>query len=199
MKNLEKFIELTGLSEADFTKLLKSTGWKAGEALKNMDSCISGTVGTAYSKEAIIEGIKNAGLYEKLADNLSNLNTMRGGAKGFKGFVFEELHATNASVSGNATTVINNNGIADLQIISAKGKISYAQVKAGYNGLSVDFTPYKGQTIVIDKGNEALISQAKKAGLKVVESDVPLEEASKLAKQMQLESKITGKITGKNN
>lgn len=199
MRTVDKFIELTGLSETDFLKLLKSTGWKTKEAFNNMDSCITGTVGSTYSREAIIEGIKNAGLYEKLADSLSRLNTMRGGENGFKGFVFEELHATNASVSGNATTVLNNNGIADLQIISAKGKISYAQVKAGYNGLKVDFTPYKGQTIVIDKGNQALISQAKKAGLKVIESDVPLEEAARLSKQMQLEGNIAEKITGKKN
>ena len=197
MKTVDRFVKLTGLSGDDFTVLLKKTGWKTREAFQNVESVVSGTVGTTYSKEAILDGIKNAGLHDKLADNLSKLNTMRGGEKGFKGFVFEELHASKATINGSKTAVINNNGIADLKIISAKGKVTYAQVKAGYKGQSVDFTKYKGQTVVIDNGNASLIRQAKKAGLKVVESDVTLEETAKLSKQMQIEGKITSKLTGK--
>jgi hypothetical protein len=187
------FKSLTGLSKVDFSKLLEATGWTTEDALKNLEYAVKGTVESSYSKEAIVAGIKNAGLYDKMAENLSNLNTMRGGTKGFKGFVFEEMHATNATLNGQSTSVINNNGIADFKIINAKGKVSYGQAKVGCKTCNVDFTKYKGQSIVIDKGNTALIKKAKAAGCKVIESDVPAEEASRIAKQMQFESKVTGR------
>ncbi len=185
-------LDSTGLSQTDFDHLLETTGWKYDEALINLNSCIAGTVGSAYSQGAILEGLKSAGLYSDLAKSLSNLNTMRGGVKGFKGFVFEEMHATEASIKGQKISVINDNGIADFQIIGPKGKISHAQSKIGYESAAVDFSKYKGQTIVIDKGNKVLIKKAKSAGLKVVESDIPGVDAQRIADQMQLESKITG-------
>ena len=40
--------------------------------------------------------------------------------------------------------------------------------------------------------NEVLIKKARAAGLKVIESDIPAEEAARLSMHMQLESKITG-------
>jgi len=121
-EDLERFAELTGLSDVDFTSLLGATGWAVDDALKNMDSCITGAVGSSYSQEAIITGIKNAGIYDKLADNLTNLNAMRGGAKGGKGFVFEHLHAADANIKGQTVSVINNNGIADFQIIASSAE-----------------------------------------------------------------------------
>ena len=191
-EDLEIFTKLTGLSDVDFASLLGATGWAVDDAIKNVDSCITGAVGSSYSQEAIITGIKNAGIYDKLADNLTNLNSMRGGAKGGKGFVFEHLHAADANLKGQTVSVINNNGIADFKIISPNGKVSFAQAKVGCNTCNVDFAKYKGQTMVIDKGNEVLIKKARAAGLKVIESDIPAEEAARLSKHMQLESKITG-------
>lgn len=189
---LESIMDVTGLSRQDIVKLMESTGWSLDQTLNNLEYGITGTVGSSYSKETIIEGVKNAGLHEKLANNLSRLNTMRGGPKGFKGFVFEELHATSATIKGQETIVLGNNGLADFQIIGPKGKISYAQAKMGYESGSIDFSAYKGQTIVVDKGNTALIEKARNAGMKVIESDVPAEEAKRLATQMQMETKITG-------
>ena len=40
-EDLERFTELTGLSDVDFTSLLGATGWAVDDALKNVDSCIT--------------------------------------------------------------------------------------------------------------------------------------------------------------
>lgn len=181
-----------GITKRDCTKLMEKTGWSVEEVSSNLKYLILGTGGAVYSEEAILEGIKNAGIYEKLADRLCSLNTMRGGTKGFKGFVFEDLHAAEATIKGQTTIVINNNGIADFKIVSANGKVKYAQAKLGYANGKIDLSPYKGQTLVVDKGNTALIKCAKDSGLKVIESEVPGSEAKRLADYMQLETKITG-------
>lgn len=181
------------IDACEFSELLNITGWKAEEAIDNINSFISGSVATVYLKNDIVNGIKNAGLYDKLSNNLSNINTMRGGTKGFKGFVFEELHATEATLQGSVTEVINNNnGVSDFIIKNADGSIMHAQAKAGYHNQNIDFSAYKGQTIIVDKGNQELINKAKNAGLKVIESDVSLKQSTNLANSMQLETKITG-------
>lgn len=181
-----------GITKIDCTNLMEKTGWSVEEVSSNLKYLILGTGGAVYSEEVILEGIKNAGIYEKLADSLGSLNTMRGGTKGFKGFVFENLHSAEATIKGQTTIVINNNGIADFKIVSANGKVKYAQAKLGYANSKIDLSPYKGQTIVVDKGNTALIKCAKDSGLKVIESDVPASEAKRVADYMQLETKITG-------
>ncbi|SHH59170.1 ubiquitin-associated-like domain-containing protein [Clostridium grantii] len=191
-EELDKLIQITGFSDVECIKLLETTGWNTEDAIINIESIVYGTTGAIISKEAIANGIKNAELYNNLANNLSQLNTMRGGTKGFKGYVFEELHATNATINGQTTLVMNNNGIADFKIIGPSGEITYAQAKIGYKTGTIDFSAYEGQTLIVDKGNKALVDKAKEAGLKVVESDVPADDAARLARQMQLESKITG-------
>ncbi|CAK7037545.1 hypothetical protein [Tissierella sp.] len=189
---VEWLLEELKIQEQEFNKILSTTGWDIDETIDNLTSFISGSAGVSYSYEDIVNGIKRTGLFEKLSNNLSNLNTMRGGTKGFKGFVFEELHAVDATLKGQITEVINNNGIPDFAIKNSDGSISYAQSKAGYNGQNIDFSPYDGQTIIVDNGNKYLINKAKEAGLDVIESDISLKESAKLAKKMQLESKITG-------
>lgn len=136
--------------------------------------------------------------YARMSDGLSSLNTMRGGTKGFKGFVAEEMHAAEATMSGKPTYVINNNGTADLVHIGKNGHKYYKQVKFGYKPGEIDFAKYKGQTIVVDKGNPYLKqykAQAAKHGVKVVESNVTKQEAETLAKLMQKETAITGAKT----
>ena len=189
---IDHLVDMSGLTRDECINLMDVNNWSVEETKDNLEFIVTGTATTAYTQEAIIAGIENAGLYSKMAENLSNLNTMRGGEKGFKGFVFEEMHATNATVNGQTTLVINNNGIADFKIIAADGKVTYAQAKLGYGNGNIDFSAYEGQTIVIDKGNTALIEKAKAANMKVVESDISAEEASRLAKNMQTETKITG-------
>lgn len=188
----DQLISLTGFNENECKQLLIKTGWSINKAVERMRSYVGG-IGSLYSKESIELGIKNAGLYEKLSNNLSTLNTMRGGTKGFKGFLFEEMHATNATIKGQVTNVINNNGIADFAIINTNGTVTYAQAKVGYGTTNIDFSTYKGQTIVVDKGNAFLIEKAKKARLEVMESNISSKEAARLAKQMQLETKIIGR------
>ena len=133
--------------------------------------------------------------YQEMGEGLSSLNTMRGGTKGFKGFVMEELEASRASSLGRRTSVINNNGLADLRHIKADGTEMLKQMKSGYKPNQIDFSRYKGQTVVIDKGNvnfKALQAAGRKAGVKVVEGHVADAEAKALADLMQLETKITG-------
>jgi hypothetical protein len=82
---------------------------------------------------------------------------MRGGAEGFKGFVFEELHATNSTLGGRITDVIGNNGLADFRTLNPDGTYTWGQAKVGYNSGSIDWSAYKGQEIIIDRGNTKLI------------------------------------------
>jgi hypothetical protein len=153
---------------------------------------LNGISGIALEKKAITTSINNSKLYSESGKKLSKLNSMRGGIKGQKGFVFEELHATKATISGQPTIVINNNGIADFAIQQSNGSIKYGQAKIGYTNQTIDFSPYKDQVIIIDKGNNYLIEQAKKQGQKYIESEVGIRDAEFLSKIRQMESKVTG-------
>ena len=133
--------------------------------------------------------------YKQAGNGLSKLNTMRGGTKGFKGFVMEEMEAAEASARGRATQVLNNNGIADLRHVKADGTTALKQMKAGYKPGQIDFSRYKGQTVVLDKGNphfRAIKAEGAKAGVKVVEGHVTAREAKAIADAMQLETRLTG-------
>lgn len=188
---IERLRLSTGLTYLECKKLLEQTNGDATKALETIDYFMSSLAGTALAKKSIEESIKNAGIYNKLASRLSEYNPYRGGPNGFKGFVFEELHAADATVHGKLTEVIANNGVADFRIMNADGTVSYAQAKIGYKNTSIDWSQYEGQTIVIDKGNKELINSARKAGREVIESNITEKEAKSLAKGMQLEAKIT--------
>ncbi len=190
---LNELAYAVGLSAGSCATLLDQTHWNTDEALENIYAYMESLNGHITIEASLIEAIRNAGVYNQLAQNLASYNTLRGGAGGFKGFVFEELHAANAAVKGTPIRVLGNNSLADFATLKADGTLQYAQAKAGYAGQTVDWTPYKGQTIIVDKGNTALANQARKAGLEVIESDVTLAETQKLTKWMQTESRIMGK------
>jgi len=61
-------------------------------ALDSVEYFAKYLTGSALAKESINTSIKNAGVYNKLAENLSKYNTNKGGTR-FKGFVFENIHA----------------------------------------------------------------------------------------------------------
>ena len=115
------------------------------------------TYGTAHAATKNAGRIKRAAkginAYEQASENLSQLNTMRGGEKGFKGFVAENMEAAESSAHGHNTTVLNDNGIADLKHAKINGVDDFKQMKIGYKPGQIDFSKYKGQTVVIDKGN----------------------------------------------
>lgn len=144
---------------------------------------------------AIKRAVKGMQAYERMGEGLSNLNTMRGGTKGFKGFVMEELEAGHASALGRHTEVINNNGIADLRHIKSNGTEVLQQVKSGYKPNQINFGKYGGQEVLVDKGNtnfRAFKEAGRKAGVRVRECHVTDAEAKKLADLMQRESRLTG-------
>lgn len=192
---INKKIELsnvTGLRIDEIESILDKNNWSIDEACLNIDQYMQSLNGKIVASKVVIDGINNAGIYSKLAENLSSYNTMRGGEDGFKGFVFEEMHAANASANGTITEVLANNGPSDFLIKNLDGTYSYGQAKVGYNTSKIDWSAYKGQDIVIDKGNKKLIESAQNAGMNVIESDISNAEAAKLAKTMQMESRITG-------
>lgn len=190
---VEKLRLITGLTSSECDKLLQETNGDAEKAFEMIEYFMDSLAGTVVAKKAIEESIKNAGIYNKLAASLSSYNTNRGGHHGFKGFVFEELHAADATVNGRLTEVIANNGRADFRIFNPDGSITEAQAKIGYRTTSVDWSLYEGQTVVIDKGNQELINSARRAGMDVIESNISEKEAKSLAKGMKLETKLTGK------
>lgn len=183
----------TNLSREESMELLNKHNGNVESALNDFNTRAKPTLATALSKTKIKENIGKCKEYTELGKSLSEYNTMRGGKKGFKGYVFEELHATDATINGQVTKVISNNGIADFKIMSNSGKVIDGQAKIGYRTKSINWDNYKNQTIIVDKGNNQLLNRAKKAGLDVVESNVSEKQAKSLASKMQIESKITGR------
>lgn len=165
--------------------------------MKNeMNSIYAGAVGTAKNVKAVHQAVRKMRAFEQAQEELSGLNTLRGGSKGFKDFVGESLEAAESSARGRTTIVLNNNGLADLKHLKTNGKAAFQQVKIGYKPGQIDFARYKGQTIVVDKGNpyfRTLKAEAAKSGVKVVEGHVTEQEARFWADAMQLETKVTGK------
>ena len=194
MSSLNEKIRLikegTGLTWSQSHYLLSECNGDVDLALESVEYFVKYLSGTTLAKEVINTNIKNAGVYNQLSKNLSKYNTSRGGTN-FKGFVFEEMHAADATINGQVTEVIANNGPADFIIKNPNGKVVHGQAKVGYENTSINWSKYQDQTIVVDKGNTKLINQAKKAGNEVIESNISKREAERLAKNMQLESKIT--------
>ena len=147
---------------------------------------------------AVQEAARAAAISGRFAAGLENLNTARGGQKGLFGFVGEEMQAADASINGKMTYVINNNGAADLVYVGKNGHKYYQQVKLGYENSfkqKINFAEYKGQTIVVDKGNPSFAkikAEGAKHGVKVIEGNITKSEAQELAKYMQQETAITG-------
>ena len=103
-----------------------------------------------------VEAAQKMAAYDTLCENLSQLNTMRGGVKGFKGFVGEQMQAANATAAGRATRVVNNNGPIDLIFDGKNGHQYPQQLKIGYKPGQIDFAKYNGQKVIVDKGNPYL-------------------------------------------
>lgn len=181
--------KITGLEPIEVKEVLTVNNWSLDDFVKNIDAYVDAISLGASIPVATATAFKNAGVYNTLSRNLSLLNTNQGGAN-FKGFLFEHLHAANATVSGTPTTVLGDNGLADFLIVQKDGKTILGQAKAGYNNTYIDFQKYKGQTIVVDKGNSQLIKRANAAGLEVIESDVSLKQSKRLSDIMKLESQI---------
>lgn len=162
---------------------------------KKMTKMAEGMESVFSQTKKIRRTAKAVKAFERADHELSALDTMRGGTKGFKGFAAESMEAAEASAKGRTTTVLNNNGIADLKHVRTDGKTAFKQMKLGYKPGQIDFARYKGQTVVLDKGNpyfRALKAEGTSHGVKVVEGHVTQEEAKRLADAMQLESKLTG-------
>ena len=193
MEKVNEFCNLTGVTETELNKLLVDNKWNLDDAMVHADTYMQSIEGKVAASVVVPASIKNAGIFEKLAKNLSAYNTNRGGPNGLKGFIFEDMHAANASLNGVPTEVLANNGIADFRILNPNGTYSLGQAKNVHN--YVDWSPYRGQKIVIDKGNTKLIESARKAGMKVIESDISNADAESLANVMRLETKITGRPT----
>lgn len=148
--------------------------------------------------KSIVDNAQAIEAWGEAGNNLSALNTMRGGLKGNKGFVAEELQAAEASAAGRTTQTINNNGIADMVYTGKNGHHYLQQMKVGYKSGQIDYAKYKGQTIVVDKGNpyfQEMVKRGKAHGVKVVEGNVTNEEAKALSRAMQAETKLTGAKT----
>lgn len=181
-----------------------SVGYTGGRHMQNNNGKNTGTkinsrtVGAASCGLAVQEAARAAAISGRFAAGLENLNTARGGQKGLFGFVGEEIQAADASINGKMTYVINNNGAADLVYVGKNGHKYYQQVKLGYENSfkqKINFAEYKGQTIVVDKGNPSFAkikAEGAKHGVKVIEGNITKAEAQELAKYMQQETAITG-------
>ena len=135
---------------------------------------------TAQNIRTIKRAAKGINAFSEAGNKLGQLNTMRGGARGFKGFVGENMEAAESTALGRKTNVLNNNGIADLKHIKTNGISELKQMKLGYKPGQIDFVKYKGQTIVIDKGNpyfKVFKAEGAKHGVKVVEGHIYAQEA----------------------
>lgn len=183
---------LTGLSEEKCRKFMDVNGMSGDEALEAIDIFMQSLNDNVTVPLAVAKTLHNAGIYSEMATRLNAYNTMRGGVKGYGGFVFEELHAADAAVNGTNISVIGNNGVADFIVKDRMGNTTLVQAKSGYKNSSIDWNKYRDQTIVVDKGNVALAQKARNAGLKVQESNVFKKQADVVARTQQWESKVRG-------
>ncbi len=183
---------ITGLTEHECARIMTENNLDGDSALEMIDIYMQSLYEGIPAPATIVSGLQKAGVNVKLAQRLGNYNTMRGGVKGYKGFVFEELHAADAAAKGSNIAVLGNNGLADFVQTDSVGNKIFLQAKAGYKRGQVDWSRYKDMTIVVDKGNQVLAEEARRAGLKVIESDIPLSRAELVARTQQFESKILG-------
>lgn len=146
------------------------------------------------------EAVRVSEIGARFANGLETINTARGGGKGLKGFVGEHMQAANASFEGKMTYVIDNNGNADLVYVGKNGHKYYQQMKIGssHTHRNIDFEKYKGQTIVVDKGNpnfKKIKAEGAKHGVKVIEGNLTKEEVEFLEKWMTKETALRGTKT----
>ena len=170
----------------------------AKEVCGKLANANSGSGSVAGAVASTVRMVEVAGIAQRLEDGLVNLNVMRGGTKGFKGFVAEELQAAEASIQGKITYVINDNGAADLVYIGNNGHRYYQQLKTGYTPGQINYEAYRGQTLIIDKGNPRFAEfekMGREYGVRVVEGSISKEEAQQLADWMRAETGITGAST----
>ncbi|WIL38668.1 hypothetical protein QN089_15465 [Kurthia sp. YJT4] len=184
--------EVTGLYPDEIQVIAAHENWSTEQFAENIDVLLNALEKQIPLTEGMTAAFENAGVFNRLATNLTSYNTMRGGTNGFKGFVFEELHAANATANGLATDVIANNGIADFMILNPDGTRTLGQAKLGYNTTKIDWSAYKDQKIIIDRGNEKLLQSAREAGLDVIESNFSNKQVSSVAKLLQSESRLRG-------
>ena len=197
---------------AALAKLQKENGIMAGigvlAAGANIVNSIeaTGTVATSNGNAfatAVLNSAESARVAEigaRFANGLESLNMGRGGGNGAKGFVGEHMQAANASFDGKMTYVINNNGSADLVYVGKNGHKYYQQMKIGssHTAKNIDFQKYKGQTLVVDKGNpnfKKIKAEGAKHGVKVIEGNLTNEEVEMLTKLMKKETAIRGTKT----
>lgn len=188
---------VTGLSEEQCKHFMTVNHMNGDEALEAIDIFMQSLNDKVETPAQIVNCMRNAGIYSEMARRLSAYNTMRGGVKGYGGFVFEELHAADAASKGANISVLGNNGIADFIVKDASGKETLVQAKAGYNTPhKIDWSKYQGQTVVVDNGNAALANEARAAGLTVQESAVFKKQADIVARTQQWEGELNYKLTG---
>lgn len=186
---------LTGLSEEKCRRFMSVNNMGGDDALEAIDifmQCLNDNIAVPME---IVGCMQSAGIYSEMASRLGEYNTMRGGVRGYGGFVFEELHAADKAVKGADITVLRDNGPVDFIVRDASGHETLFQAKSGYKTSQPDWSKYDSdmQTIVVDKGNTRLVEKARNAGFKVEESSVFKKHADVVARAQQWESKITGK------
>ncbi|MDM8534167.1 hypothetical protein QUF55_05605 [Clostridiaceae bacterium HSG29] len=186
---------LTGLSSNECQHFMTVNNMDGDEALEAIDIFMQSLNENIAVPLEIASCMNNAGIYSKMSSRLGAYNTMRGGVKGYGGFVFEEMHAADVATKGVNIKVLGNNGIADFIVKDSSGKEILVQAKAGYKPNQINWSKYKGQTIVVDKGNTVIANEARAAGLTVQESSIFKKQADIVARAQQWESKVTGKIT----
>lgn len=186
---------LTGLTEEKCRRFMSVNNMGGDEALEAIDIFMQSLNDGIAVPVEIAGCMRNARIYSEMANRLGAYNTMRGGVKGYGGFVFEELHAADKAVKGDAITVLGDNGTADFIVRDASGHETLYQAKAGYKTGTPDWSKHNSEleTIVVDRGNTELARKARDAGFRVEESAVFKKHADVVARAQQWESKITGK------
>lgn len=180
---------------------------------KNESQTITDTIVFSYAIEDSILNFKERELYRQALKefevDLAKLNMNRGGTQNISntsGFVFENLHVADKNIQsikgneGKIYRVVNNNGIADIEIKDIKsGEVSYQQAKMGYEKNPYQIVPekYTGQEIVVDKKNRNLVRQLEKKNVPFERSNIDKNQSDLITKIMKQEDKVW-KTVGKN-
>lgn len=134
---------ITGLTERECARIMTENNLDGDSALEMINIYMQSLNEGVTAPATIVSGLQKAGVNVKLAQRLGNYNTMRGGVKGYKGFVFEELQAADAAAKGSNIAVLGNNGLADFVQTDSVGDKIFLQAKAG-SCAQVDFLLMSG-------------------------------------------------------
>lgn len=156
---------------------------------------VNGMVGAAKNQDTIRQAAAGVAGWGHTGDGLAALNTCRGGGKGVKGYVAEQLEAAHQTAAGRMMEVVNDNSLTDLYFIGKNGHRYPVQLKCGYTPSQIPYWKYPGHTLAVNADHpqfSAICREAEKYGVKVTRAMTTDRESQLVTAGMRAEGALNG-------